>query len=179
PAEADLAPNSQIQSDDPLIVQLAREAAADAEDPVALALNLERFVQQRVRVKDFSQAFATASDVARDLTGDCTEHAVLLAALARANNIPSRVAFGMIYVPEHGGFAFHMWNELYVDDAWRPFDATLGRGGAGAAHLKLGHSNLQASGGLQSFLVVGKIMGQMDIDLIASTPPIALDRGAD
>src|SRR5690606_5093741 len=49
PAEADLAPNSQIQSDDPLIVQLAREAAADAEDPVALALNLERFVQQRVR----------------------------------------------------------------------------------------------------------------------------------
>ena len=38
--------------------------------------------------KDLSVGFATAADVARTAQGDCTEHAVLLAALLRASDIP-------------------------------------------------------------------------------------------
>ena len=41
---------------------------------------------------------ATAAEVARSREGDCTEHAVLLAALARARGIPARVAMGLVYV---------------------------------------------------------------------------------
>ena len=74
--------------------------------------------------------------------GDCTEHAVLLAALARSRGIPARVAIGLVYQPATQSFAYHMWNELWVGDHWFPLDSTLGRGEIGAAHLKLSDSNL-------------------------------------
>ena len=93
-------------------------------------------------MKNFSQAFATAAEVARSLEGDCTEHAVLLAALCRARKIPARVAFGLVYYPPQKGFAYHMWNEVWIADRWVPLDATLGLGGIGADHIKLGDSNL-------------------------------------
>ena len=67
-------------------------------------------------------------EVARSLEGDCTEHAVLLAALCRARKIPARVAFGLVYYPPQKGFAYHMWNEVWIADRWIPLDATLGHG---------------------------------------------------
>ena len=75
--------------------------------------------------------------MAESREGDCTEHAVLLAALARACGIPARVAIGLVYVDQAGGFGYHMWTEMYLSGHWIPLDATLGQGGIGAAHLKL------------------------------------------
>ena len=76
--------------------------------------------------------------------GDCTEHAVLLAALCRARGIPARVAIGLVYVSAAQGFGYHMWNEVWIDGGWIPLDATIARGGTGAAHLKLADSSLKA-----------------------------------
>ena len=79
----------------------------------------------------------SAADVARSLEGDCTEHSVLLAALCRARKIPARVAIGLVYYQPRGeaspGYAYHMWTEVWVNQRWTPIDATLGRGGIGAA----------------------------------------------
>ncbi|MBX7074720.1 MAG: transglutaminase domain-containing protein [Pirellulales bacterium] len=168
PTAADREPNSLIQSDNARVTELAREAVGDETDPVKVAIALERFVHERIRKKNFSQALATAAEVAKNLEGDCTEHAVLLAALARAKGIPARVAIGLVYIPSEQGFGYHMWNELYLDGAWIPMDATIGRGGIGADHLKLAQSNLQAAGALTCFLPVAKVMGQLGIELIES-----------
>ncbi len=91
--------------------------------------------------RDFNDAFSTAADVARARKGDCKEHAIYLAALARARGIPARVAIGMVYL--NGAFGGHMWTEVYIDGRWIPLDATLGSGGIGAAHLKQGQSTLE------------------------------------
>ena len=80
------------------------------------------------RRRTFSQAFATAAEVAQSREGDCTEHAVLLAALARACGIPSRVAIGLVYVRLPAALAFTCGRELYLDGTWTPLDATWGRG---------------------------------------------------
>ena len=84
----DRQPNNLIQSDDPRIVKMAREAAGDEKDPWRVALKLEDYVRRFIDKKDFSQAFATAAEVAVTHEGDCTEHSVLLAALARRGESP-------------------------------------------------------------------------------------------
>ena len=83
PVDADRKPNNFIQSDDPLIADQAKEAAGDETDPWKVAVALEAFVNRAVTIKDFSQALATAAEVARNREGDCKAHAVYLAALAR------------------------------------------------------------------------------------------------
>ncbi|MBX3481151.1 MAG: transglutaminase domain-containing protein [Caulobacter sp.] len=62
--------------------------------------------------------------------GDCTEAAVLLAALGRSAGIPTRVVNGLVYSREryHGvsnAFLPHSWTLAYVDGAWRSFDLAL------------------------------------------------------
>jgi hypothetical protein len=158
-----LAANSVLQIDDPRIQAMAKEAGGDETDPVRVALALEAYVHRAITQRNFSQAFSTAAEVAETREGDCTEHAVLLAALARARGIGSRVAIGLVYVDSAGGFGFHMWTELYLRGQWVPFDATLGRGGIGAAHLKLGDSDLAGASAYSSFLPVAQVAGQLKI----------------
>lgn len=173
PEPADLAANNLIQSDDKLVRQMAGKIAADEQDPVKIAMALEGSIHEQMRSKsNFSTAFATAADVAKSLSGDCTEHAVLLAALLRARKIPARVAAGLVYVAENPekkmpqGFAYHMWTEAWTGDRWLPLDATLGRGGIGAAHLKLSDSNLNGVSALEALLPVMNVLGQLELEIL-------------
>jgi hypothetical protein len=166
PVAADSAPSNMIQSDDPRVVKMANETAPDETNTWRIASALELAVFEQMRSKDFTQAFATAAEVARTLQGDCTEHAVLLAALCRARKIPARVAMGLVYYPKEEGFAFHMWNEVWIGDRWVPLDATLGAGGIGAAHLKLADTNLAGADGLSTLLPVAKVMGQVELEIV-------------
>jgi Transglutaminase-like superfamily len=167
PTDDDRQPNSFIQSDDPRIVAMAREGAGDEKDPWRTAVALERYVRDKVKAKNYSQTFATAADVAQSLEGDCTEHAVLLAALLRARGLPARVAIGLVYVPAEQAFGFHMWTEVYVDREWIGVDGTLGLGGIGAGHLKLATSNLKEATAFSSFLPVAQVLGKLKIEVPA------------
>jgi transglutaminase-like putative cysteine protease len=166
PTTEDRSPNNLIQSDDDQVLAMAKAVAPDETDPAKLALELEKYVNQIVTLKNFSQAFDTAAEVARQREGDCTEHAVLLAALARARGIPARVAIGLVYQPATQSFQYHMWNELWITDHWVPMDATLGRGGIGAAHLKLTDSNLSGAQAYSCFLPVAQVIGQLKIEIL-------------
>jgi hypothetical protein len=166
PSADDRAPNNLIQSDDEQVLALAKTVAPDESDPAKLAVALEKYVNQIVTLKNFSQAFDTAAEVARRREGDCTEHSVLLAALARARGIPARVAIGLVYQPATQSFVYHMWNELWIVDHWVPMDATLGRGGIGAAHLKLTDSNLAGAQAYSCFLPVAQVIGQLQIEIL-------------
>jgi hypothetical protein len=78
---------------------------------------LTRFVRDHIEDASLSVGFASASEVVRTRRGDCTEHAVLLAALVRINgfdfcSMPSRVVSGVVLVPGPEGesiFGYHMW----------------------------------------------------------------------
>ena len=101
---------------------------------------IERWVKDNMRAVEFSQAMGTASSVAKSLSGDCTEYAMLSVALCRANGIPSRTALGLVYAPAPGGkpfLAYHMWFEVYVAGDWVALDATLGKGSIGPGHIKI------------------------------------------
>ncbi len=166
PTADDLAANSLIQSDDPRIVQMAATATPKSDDPWDVASGLEGYVAETIKKKNFSQAFATAGEVAQTLEGDCTEHAVLLAALCRARKIPCRVAIGLVYYPPQQGFAYHMWNEAWIDDRWIPLDGTLGQEGVAADRLKLADSSLSGATGLAAMLPVVKVFGRLELEVV-------------
>jgi transglutaminase-like putative cysteine protease len=166
PTEADREANNLIQSDNPKIVSMARSIVPDESDPWKLALALARAVKRHIRHSDYSQPFASAADVLEHAEGDCTEHAVLLAALCRARGIPALVAIGLVYVPEARGFAYHMWNEVWIAGSWFAIDSTLDTPTVGAAHLKVADSGLQGTEAYTMFLSVAKIIGQITIEII-------------
>lgn len=166
PTDDDRRPNNFIQSDDPLVVELARRAAGTKKDPWQISLALESFVNRTVREKDFSQVFATAAEVAKNREGDCTEHAVLMAGLARALGIPARVAIGLVYLSGERAFFYHMWTELYIDGRWIPLDATSADGGVAADHLKIATSNLKGTTAYGAFLPVAQVAGRLSIQVV-------------
>ncbi len=170
PTSDDLLPNSLVQSDDKRVIAMAEKATRGKADAWSKAVALERYVHETVREKTFSHALASAAEVARTGEGDCTEHAVLLAAMARAVGLPARVAVGLVYVeqeqePRHA-FGHHMWTEIYVDDRWIPMDATLGRGGIGAAHIKLAHSSMKDANAMGSFVPVMNVRGRIKLEVL-------------
>jgi len=167
PAEY-LAANSILQLDDARLQQMAVEAKGTATEPQQVAVALEKYVHGAMKQHDFSQGFATAAEVAESRAGDCTEHAVLLAALARINGIPSRVAIGLVYVEAAGAFGYHMWTEVLLNGVWIPLDATIGRGGTSAAYLKLNDSSLEGASAYSSFLSVAQVLGQLKVSVVSS-----------
>ncbi len=73
---------------------------------------IESFVSGYITHKSYARGFDIASDVASSKTGDCTEHAVLLAAALRRRGIASRVVFGLLFVFGERLDAFgHAWVE--------------------------------------------------------------------
>ncbi len=166
PTAADRNANTMIQSDDARVKALAHEVAKGKRDPWAIATALESHIHRSMHEVNFSQAFATAAEVAKSRTGDCSEYAVLLTAVCRARGIPARVAMGLVYMPRSQAFGYHMWTEAWIVDRWVPLDATLGRGGIGAGHLKVADTPL--SDGL-SDLAFYKIA-----QLLAAEPKIEL-----
>ena len=165
-----LAATRFLQCRDARVVAHARRAAAGETRPIKIALRMERYVCEELTKKGFSTALASAAEVAEDLKGDCTEHAVLLAAMLRAQKIPSRIAVGLVYIESRSSFGGHMWTEAFLGDQWVPLDATLGRGGIGAVHIKLAESSFadDAPTPLLAFVPLMQVLGNMKIEILAS-----------
>ena len=125
-----LASTIYLDTEDLLIQKLAKKGQGKAKKTSGIAKNLTKFVFRYVSGKNYEVGFATASEVARNKEGDCTEHAVLLAALGRALEIPSRVVNGLVYADEFEGkkemLVYHMWTQFYIDGEWVNFDPALG-----------------------------------------------------
>ena len=69
-----------INADDATVKELARKAVGDEKDPWKKALRLEKWVKQNMHVDQSATTMVPAAQTARDLCGDCRNHALLLAA---------------------------------------------------------------------------------------------------
>ena len=94
------------------VIAAAKEAVGDETDAWEAAKKIRRWVFEKIKKKNFGVGMASAKEVAEDLEGDCSEHAVLSAAMARAVGIPARLAVGIVGVGEV--FGGHMWTEVWV-----------------------------------------------------------------
>lgn len=169
PTDEYLKPTRFLQSNDQRVVDHARKASAGSVDPWQLGQRMESYVNLKVDKSNFSTAMASASEVAKDMSGDCTEHAVLLAAMLRAKRIPSRVVIGVVYVENKALFGGHAWTEAFISGQWYPLDAMLGKGGIGPAHIKMAQSSFadDAPAPVTAFLPLMSVLGKMEIEVIS------------
>jgi transglutaminase superfamily protein len=142
PDPADYASNDWLQSKAPEVESLAKKAAAGAHGPAAEMKQLETFVRGYISNKTLGVGYASALEVVHKPEGDCTEHAVLLAALGRSLGIATRVVDGLAYAPGFAGrqrvFVPHAWVQAWVNDRWQSFDAALPGFDAGHIALSVG-----------------------------------------
>ncbi|MFO0828257.1 MAG: transglutaminase domain-containing protein [Phycisphaerales bacterium] len=137
---------------------------------------IRRFVGNWIADKNLASAFASASEAARSRAGDCSEHAVLLAAMLRADGIPARVASGLIYADHFAGernvWGWHVWVQACVpgnggadgEFAWIDFDATLPTR-FDAAHVLTGVSDLAGGATDPMWTSSLSLLGNLSIDV--------------
>jgi transglutaminase-like putative cysteine protease len=149
-----------VESDDPAIRAAARAAIGDTASARTAAERLVAWVHDQVE-KVPSVTVPSAREVLASRRGDCNEHAVLLAALARAAGIPARIIAGAVYAND--GFYYHAWNELWLG-AWVSADAVFDQLPADATHVKL------IEGGLERQMALMGIIGQLGFTVVEETP---------
>jgi len=162
-----------VAAGDAEVVALARRATEGVgPDPVERARAMAGFVHGHVKGKGLGVGFASASEVARSREGDCSEHGVLLAAMLRAEGIPSRVVCGVLYVDEFAGqrdiFGYHLWTQALVEvdgeQRWIDLDATMPPGAPfDATHIAFVTSDLSDARGMAPLAEVAPLMGRLKI----------------
>jgi transglutaminase-like putative cysteine protease len=154
-----LQPTPWLETESQLLKKMAHSIPTDNQTPIEIAHTIEKFVHDEIEDKNFGMGFATALETAQQKAGDCTEHALLAAALLRTKGIPSRVVTGLAYGGPFAGqnvpkFYFHMWVEAWTGE-WTPIDPALG--GYDATHIALTRSDLSSHGDLMDISnAVGK-----------------------
>lgn len=145
-----------IQSDDPRIVATARRIVGSTTNPVEAAQKLNEWVY-RTLDKDITLSVPSALQVLEAKQGDCNEHTVLFAALARAVGLPARTAVGLVNV--RGRFYYHAWPEVYYN-GWVAVDPTLGQYPADASHLRF------LVGGLARQVELIRLIGRLKLESV-------------
>jgi hypothetical protein len=125
-----------LQSDHETIRSLARKIVGDETDVVQRAGLLEKWVYKNLRGSYAANA-DNALAVLDNKAGDCTEHAMLFVALARALAIPARDVSGLGFVPgKKPLFGWHARAEIHDGTQWVTVDPTWDQVYVDATHIK-------------------------------------------
>lgn len=167
-----LAASLLIDKDDEKVQAAAARATASLSSPTDAqrAEAMRRLAYQVIRRKDLGSVFASASDAIASRAGDCTEHAVLLAAMLRAGGIPARVACGLVSADLFAGrrdvLGWHMWTQAWIDGRWMDLDATLPDRAFHPGHLLCATSALPGSALDPALLEVGAMVGGLTVKVV-------------
>jgi hypothetical protein len=160
PAPADLAAEPLVQADDPRIQEQARAIVATTDGSGrAHAMAVHDWVYRNI-AKEPALTVPSALEVLDQRRGDCNEHTVLFAALARAVGVPTRIAIGLVWSDDLDGFYYHAWPEVWVEpDGWLRRDPTLGQSPADATHIKL------LEGGIERWPQLLAYLGRLELEV--------------
>ena len=132
------APNAWVQSTDSRIRALARRVRGDASSAMRMR-RLVLLVRERMTGPIDYLGYSTAVEALEHRSGDCSEFAVLLAALARAEGLSARMVSGLAYSDRFSGkkdvFSQHAWVQVWDGGRWVSYDAALE--GFDATHIAI------------------------------------------
>ncbi len=146
-----LSPNAWVRSDDPRIRSFARQHGRGRSVHARMA-GLTDAVRTHMNGPIDYRHYDDAATALEKRSGDCTEFAVLLAAVARARGIPTRIVHGIAYSGRFAGrthvFSPHAWVQVWDGTRWTSYDAGFGTFGAGHIVLAIGDGDPAALRGL-------------------------------
>jgi len=128
-----LKPTPFIQSDHQEIREIGKGIVSPEDSETVKAHKLVEWVYKNIKKRPVL-SIPNALHTLRNRMGDCNDHAVLLAALARAVGIPAEIEAGLVY--HQGRFYYHAWNVLYLGH-WVTADGAMGQFPADVTHIRL------------------------------------------
>jgi len=143
-------PGPFIQSDHQKIKDQAKKIIKDEIVPFKKAKKLIAWVYKNIEKRPVLSV-PDALSTLENRVGDCNEHAVLLAALARASGIPVRIETGLAYL--NGRFYYHAWNLLYLG-RWITADSAFDQLPADVTHIRFTTGSLKQ---LDLMSIIGKV----------------------
>jgi len=151
-----LKPSALLQSDHPRVQAIAREIVGGTTDAKAAAGRLNDWVYDNLR-KVPTMSLPNALQVLDMMQGDCNEHAVLLATLARAVGMPARLVAGAVYLD--GAFLYHAWAEVWLG-RWVAIDPAMRQFPVDATHVKF------AAGEPEEQMAMMEIIGRLQVEVL-------------
>jgi hypothetical protein len=153
----DLASTPYVQSAAPAISELAAEITGPHQEPLARLRALATWVHDHLDKRPVI-GLPDALTTLASRQGDCNEHAVLLAALARAAQLPTRIAAGVML--HEGRFYYHAWNEVCLPQGWLSVDSSRNQLPADLSHIRF------VVGGTAEQLRIGSLLGNLEITVL-------------
>lgn len=132
-----LQPTALIQSDHPDIVKQLWEIISETDPPRGRVQRISGWVFQNIQKRPVL-SLSNALETLQHRVGDCNEHAVLFAALARAAGIPTRIDTGLVHL--RGRFYYHAWNSVFLGK-WITVDSLMNQMPADITHITLSRGN--------------------------------------
>jgi hypothetical protein len=154
--EAYLLPSPFVQSNHSEIKNLAASIVNPEDSDMEKSKKLVLWVHQNIKKRPVL-SLPDAVSTLKHRMGDCNEHAVLLAALARAAGIPAKIEAGMVY--QKGRFYYHAWNLLYLG-SWVTTDAVFNQLPADVTHIRF------TSGAQKQQLDLMGLIGKIDLKVV-------------
>lgn len=145
-----------IQSENKEIKRLAGKIVKNEMNSYLAAKKINKWLYDNIK-KIPVVSIPSAIDVLKTKEGDCNEHAVLFAALARSIGIPAKINVGLAYT--NGRFYYHAWVSVYTG-VWIDMDPTFGQEIADIAHIKL------IEGDIDKQLDIVKLLGRIKLEVI-------------
>jgi transglutaminase-like putative cysteine protease len=156
PTSEDLSATAMIQSDSPLIKETAQKIVGGVMTDSIKVTKILNWMYENISKRD-SPYNTSALEVLQTKEGDCWEHSVLFCALARAEGIPARVCYGVVY--NDGMFSYHAWNKVFVKGKWVAVDPVFYQFPCDATHIKLAE-------GEGSYMLLMNIYGKLKIKVV-------------
>lgn len=158
-----LQPSDMAPSDHPRIRQQAQQIIGEEKQAWAAAQKLLQWTYRALAKLPSEPRPLSALEVLQEKKGDCTEHSVLLAALAQAVGLPARIAVGLVY--SQRAFHYHAWNEIYVGE-WIEMDATWGQELVDAGHIQTASGALDSASMARLSLSASQMMGTLQLKVL-------------
>ncbi|MBW2678987.1 MAG: transglutaminase domain-containing protein [Deltaproteobacteria bacterium] len=150
-----------IQSNHPEIIKLATDITLENDLPLEKARKLMAWIEKNIQKRPVL-SLPDAISTLENRIGDCNEHAVLFAAMARAVHIPAKVEAGIVYL--NGRFYYHAWNLIDVGfGQWITVDALFNQLPADVTHIRL------AGGAQEDQLDILGLIGKLGITILEGT----------
>ncbi len=151
-----LHPTPFIQSDHSKIQNLAKKIVSKNDKPLDKVKKIVAWIHKNIEKRPVL-SLPDALSTLENGVGDCNEHAVLLAAIARASGIPAKIEAGLVYLK--GRFYYHAWNLLYIGK-WITADSLFDQIPADVTHIRF------TSGAQTQQLDLMNIIGKVKIKII-------------
>jgi hypothetical protein len=160
-------PTSIAQAADARIRKKAEQVVAGCGDAWAAARAIVQWVYKNMRKVASEPRPVTAVECLEDMVGDCTEHALLAGALARAVGLPSKMCVGLGYTGD--AFYYHAWVKIWAG-SWVEMDPTWGEDTIDCSHLQIAEGSLDELSLAQMSLATARVIGQLELQVLRAEP---------